>query len=314
MVKHKERILAYLLVASMTAVSGGCQKPAVSIAEANGSRETSVEETGTLTEKGEESMGQKSGKRGVTREAKEPEKAAISPDDFEGWSKLLNENEISEAFEKGMKEFAYKSGSAVLKEEQGNGNYSPLSLYYTLALAGCGATGETAEQILENLGIENQEELADQCRRLYQWYVYQTQRDQERMEQYGMKDYKSAISLGNSLWISDQLTINETYSNLAAEKFFASSYSVDFGNPDTGKEMGTWIGKKTNGVLKPQLSPDPGTLLAILNTLYFYGGWAEPFSPEMTKEDGFTLENGSKVTVPFLNRTEMMGAFKKGDG
>ena len=173
MVKHKERILAYLLVASMTAVSGGCQKPAVSIAETNGSRESSVEETGTLTEKGEESMGQKSGKRGVTREAKEPEKAAISPDDFEGWSKLLNENEISEAFEKGMKEFAYKSGSAVLKEEQGNGNYSPLSLYYTLALAGCGATGETAEQILENLGIENQEELADQCRRLYQWYVYQ---------------------------------------------------------------------------------------------------------------------------------------------
>ncbi len=314
MVKHKERILAYLLVASMAAVSGGCQKPAVSIAETNGSRESSVEETGTLAGKGEESMGQKSGKRGVTREAKEPEKAAISPDDFEGWSKLLNENEISEAFEKGMKEFAYKSGSAVLKEEQGNGNYSPLSLYYTLALAGCGATGETAEQILENLGIENQEELADQCRRLYQWYVYQTQRDQERMEQYGMKDYKSAISLGNSLWISDQLTINETYSNLAAEKFFASSYSVDFGNPDTGKEMGTWIGKKTNGVLKPQLSPDPGTLLAILNTLYFYGGWAEPFSPEMTKEDGFTLENGSKVTVPFLNRTEMMGAFKKGDG
>lgn len=317
MVKRKERILAYLLVVSMAAVSGGCQRPNMSMAqtqETQDNRESSVAEAETLEGKGEESMGQENDRKKITREAGEPEKVKLSPEDFEGWNKLLEENEISEAFEKGMREFAYKSGSAVLKEEQGNGNYSPLSLYYTLALAGCGATGETADQILENLGMESQEELAEECRRLYQWYVYQTQRDQERMAQYGMGDYKSAISLGNSLWISDQLTVHENYQKLAAEKFFASSYGVDFGNPDTGKEMGKWIARKTNGVLEPQLSPDPGTLLAILNTLYFYGGWAEPFSGEMTKEDVFTLENGSQVTVPFMNRTQMMGAFKKGDG
>ena len=134
------------------------------------------------------------------------------------------------------------------------------------------------------------------------------------MAHYGMEDYQSAIQLGNSLWISDQLNVYEEYQKLAAENFFASSYGVDFGKPDTGKRMGEWIAQKTNGILAPQLDIDPSTLLVILNTLYFYGGWAEPFSEEMTQEDVFYLENGGQDTVPYLNRTQREGAFKKGEG
>ena len=167
---------------------------------------------------------------------------------------------------------------------------------------------------MERLGVTDQEELADQCRRLYQSYAYHSQREQERMEYYGMEDYRSTIQLGNSLWISDQLNIFQEYQKLAGENFFASSYGVDFGSPDTGKKMGEWISQKTRGVLSPRLEPDPATLLAILNTLYFYGGWAEPFSGEMTQEDAFYLEEGGQVVVPYLNRTQMEGAFKRGEG
>lgn len=78
--------------------------------------------------------------------------------------------------------------------------------------------------------------------------------------------------------------------------------------------MGAWIAEKTNGVLKPQLSPDSSTLLAILNTLYFYGGWANPFAEERTADDVFVREDGSEVMVPYLNQTEDSGTFKKGDG
>ena len=168
--------------------------------------------------------------------------------------------------------------------------------------------------ILEKLGVKDQKELAEQCRRLYQSYGYQSQRDQERMAYYGMGDNPSTIQLGNSLWISDQLNIYEEYQKMAAEKFFASSYSVDFGSPDTEKKMGEWIAQKTNGVLVPQLAIDPATLLVILNTLYFYGGWVEPFSEEMTQEDVFYQEDGRQVAVPYLNRTQMEGKFKKGEG
>lgn len=251
---------------------------------------------------------------GKTLEAKEPEKADISPEDYEGWNRLLKAQTLSGEFQKGLEQFAWKSGSQVLKDAPGNGNFSPLSLYYTLALAGCGAEGETAAQILGSLGVEDQKELADQCRRLYQWYVYQTQRDQEQMAHYGMEGNKSTIRLGNSLWISNQLPVYEDYQNLAAEQFFASSYGVDFGDPSTGKQMGDWIAEKTKGVLAPQLEPDPATALAILNTLYFYGGWAEPFVEGDTREDVFTLEDGTRVQVPYMNQTRLDGAFKKRDG
>ena len=251
---------------------------------------------------------------GKTMEAKEPEKADISPEDYEGWNRLLKAQTLSGEFQKGLEQFAWKSGSQVLKDAPGNGNFSPLSLYYTLALAGCGAEGETAAQILGSLGVEDRKELADQCRRLYQWYVYQTQRDQEQMAHYGMEGNKSTIRLGNSLWISDQLPVYEDYQNLAAEQFFASSYGVDFGDPSTGKQMGDWIAEKTKGVLAPKLEPDPATALAILNTLYFYGGWAEPFAEGDTREDAFTLEDGSQVQVPYMNQTQLDGSFKKRDG
>lgn len=252
--------------------------------------------------------------RGTTREAKEPERAELSPEDYEGWNQLLDENRISGEFTKGLDLFAYKSGSAVLKNTQENGNYSPLSLYYTLALAGCGARGETAAQILENVGMEDKEDLAEQCGRLYRQYVYQSQREKEQMEHYGMEGYKSAICLGNSLWISDQLPVEEKYQEMAAEKFYASSYGVDFSDPETGKRMGEWIAHKTKGVLAPQITTDSGTLLTILNTLYFYGGWREPFSQEMTQEDSFTREDGGRITVPYLNRTELTGEFQKREG
>ena len=96
--------------------------------------------------------------------------------------------------------------------------------------------------------------------------------------------------------------------------FFAPSFPVDFKNSDTGKKMGGWIAKKTNGVMDPQIYVNPETLLAIINTLYFYGGWADPFPREMTKEDAFHLEEGGQVTVSYLNRTQREGAFKRGDG
>lgn len=308
--RSRKKEIAYALAALLTAAVG-CGGQADLPIQNQESGENLVTEP--MVE-GEVQMENQSRVRGKTMEAQEPEKAKIKAEDYESWNRLLDEHEVSESFQEGLNQFAYQSGSAVLKDTQGNENYSPLSLYYTLALAGCGSEGETADQILKNLGVEDQKELAEQCRKLYQWYAYQGQRNQERARYYGLGDYQSVVRLGNSLWISDQLSIREEYQKMAAEQFFASSYCVDFKNPDTGIQMGEWIARKTNDVLQPQLNPGSETVLSILNTLYFYGSWMEPFDEEMTQEDIFTLEDEEQVTIPYLNRTEMMGSFKKGNG
>ena len=251
---------------------------------------------------------------GMDREAEGPEAVSLAVDDYEGWNRLLEENEISQGFADGLRDFAYQSGSQVLKRETGNAVYSPLSVYYALALAGCGAEGETAKELLQALQVQDQEELAEQCRKLYQQYHYREQRTREEYEEYGAGDHDSCIRIGNSLWISRDLTVKKDYQELAAQAFFAPSYLVDFGQKETGERIGGWIARQTEGVLKPQIQLPSQTLLAIVDTLYFYGGWQMPFSPARTEEDVFYREDGTQVRCPYMDQIDEMGEFHKGEG
>lgn len=314
--RRSEMVLEGLIVFMAAMLLSGCQNPSKENETAKDSLSAVESEVRDRQEvsSGSQELPEQNNRPAEDMEAPEPEQMTFDADDYESWKQCLDDNEISDPFRKSLKQFSFESGSTVLKKVSDNGTYSPLSLYYALAMAGSGAQGETASQILEVLGAGDQEELMDQCRKLYTWYTYREQWENSRMKKYGAGDYNSKIQLANSLWISDRLEVKEDYRKMAAEQFFASSFSVDFEDPETGKRMGDWISRKTNGAMNPQIVPDEDTLLAIVNTLYFYGGWITPFQEEMTKTDEFTREDGSKVSCPFLNRTEQMGSFKRGDG
>lgn len=254
------------------------------------------------------------GTGGKDMEAESPKAVNYKADDYDAWNKLLEENRISDSFKEALSQFAFQSGSKVLGTEDSNANYSPLSLYYAMAIAGCGAEGETARQITDSLGVSDQSRLAEECRKLYQWITYYGQRQKTEYEQYGEGEYDSSMRLGNSLWVSDQMKLKEDYQKLVASQFFAGSYQVDFTGQEAKEKIAGWISEQTNGVLKPSLNLESDTMLAIVNTLYFYGGWRTPFSEMRTADDRFTKADGSAVTVPFMNRVDTMGRFRRGDG
>lgn len=242
-----------------------------------------------------------------------PEYVSYSEDDWEDWKRLLEDNCISEEFSKALERFAMVSGSSVLSGTKENVNYSPLSLYYALALVGCGAEGETADEILDILGMSDQAELSEQCRKLYQYFYYSELRNQA-YDAGSEEAYQDVIQLGNSLWISKKLEVKETYRNMVLERFFAQSYQVDFQSADAGSLMSKWISEHTKGVLEPELSLDSETLLSIINTLYFYGSWTEKFSQALTETDRFTLADGSQTEWDFMNSDDTAGRFQKGEG
>ena len=248
------------------------------------------------------------------REAAAVPAADLPADDFEGWNALLEENTISADFQRSLSEFAFESSSTVLSAEEENAVFSPLSLYYALAVLGSGASGETGQEILDTLGAEDREALADQCGKLFRNYVYTEERQRVMGETYEGEAPDSAVRLANSLWISEELSLDPSYQELCGEEFYASSYSVDFADGTAGERMGQWIAKQTKGVLEPRPALDPETMLAILNTLFFYGGWQDAFSENMTEEEVFTREDSSEVEVPFMNRTESMANYIRGDG
>src|SRR5699024_2367374 len=93
-----------------------------------------------------------------------------------------------------------------------------------------------------------------------------------------------SLRLANSLWVSEKIKLDSDYRKTCAEDFFASSHAVDFADADTGKRMGEWISEQTKGALAPTVELSPDTLLSILNTLYFYGGWQDNFDEKQTAE------------------------------
>ena len=166
------------------------------------------------------------------------------------WEQLFDETEISEAFREDLREFAFDSTAAASSKTDGNMVFSPLSLYYALSILGTGASGETEAEILEALGVRDKAELASQCGKLYRRYVYSQEQEKAIAGENGIEAQESAVRLANSLWISEKHVLNPKYQELCSEEFYASSYYVDFTDPETGKlVLNAILNQRSNDVL-----------------------------------------------------------------
>ena len=91
--------------------------------------------------------------------------------DLHDWNNTVSiedagESKVSEAFPQAVSGFAQKAAPLLLGEEE-NGCFSPLSLYYALALAGSGSQGKTQEEFLEVLCAPDLDWLGEQAGRCY---------------------------------------------------------------------------------------------------------------------------------------------------
>ncbi len=210
----------------------------------------------------------------------------------------LPEERISAA----LSDFSYAAACRLLSEE--NGNYSPVSLYFALALTASGAKGETQTELLSLLGLEQAEELTRECARLYNRLYTDTD--------------VSQLLISNSLWLDREvlgqdIAFNQDYIDTATGDFYSSVFAADFSGAKTAEEMSEWIFKNTKGKLKPQFQVSPGQAMSIINTVYFYAEWTSRFGEEETKEDTFHLKDGSGVSCPFMNQTLLRNNFYIGE-
>jgi len=224
---------------------------------------------------------------------------AYAFDDHDGWREIRENNPIDEAFIKAINDFTYKTASQILSEQNDNTNYSPLSLYYALALAASGAEGETADELLALLGMPDQASLSEQCGNLYR-RLY-------------IDNNIGKLQINNSLWMDNEIVWKDDFIRNAAENFYAYSFSEDFSDAKTAQLMAEWVSEKTNGTLKPEIKIDPEQILSIINTIYFYDQWINEFDKSKTEEDVFYLSDESTISCDFMNSISFTG-FSKGNG
>ena len=230
---------------------------------------------------------------------------ALAFDDLDAMWEVRDQNPVDDGFVAALNAFSYRTSAELFKQKGENINYSPLSLYYALALAASGAEGDTQKELLSLLGVMDGETLSKQSGNLYRLL-------------YSDNDI-GKLKIANSIWMDEDMNgepieFKEDFVKNAAENFYASSYSVDFANKDTGKAMAKWISDNTKGTLNPSIEPDKEQILSIINTVYFYDQWVDRFNKEKTANDVFHLADGNEVECDFMNQEFGSAGFVKGDG
>lgn len=229
----------------------------------------------------------------------------IAFEDSDARRELRDSNPVNEDTVSAVNQFSYNTAAQVLTGSEANACYSPLSLYYALALAATGAEGSTQDELLALLGAGNITELSEQCGNLYRLLYTDNE--------------ISRLKIAGSLWLDNEMegqtiSFKDSFIKNATEHFYASLFSVDFADESAGKAMGQWISDNTNGTLAPQFNTDAQQIMSILNTVYFYDQWIDRFDADKTEEDTFYPENGEETVCDFMNMTYASHGFSKGDG
>lgn len=185
--------------------------------------------------------------------------------------------------------FEWKLNTLMLRDK--NYMFSPLSIKLALAMAANGAEGETQQEILSALGIDDLDAFNAQV--------------QEKIAAYGANE-DVRLSIANSVWLNrdyagaQSARFNSGFLKLMADYYGAEADTVT--NADGVEKINGWIEQNTNGKIKDVLQ-DSNFLAALVNAVYFKGAWLQQFREEMTAPDTFTSSDGSEKEVDFMHQT-----------
>lgn len=178
-----------------------------------------------------------------------------------------------------------------------NGNYSdvnncvsPYSAFVALSMLANGDKGDTKEEILKTLRIDENSSI-------------------DSLNSYNSQLYKTLSSYGetlrcnisNSIWIIPDLMMNPSFSDIMQNVFGAYSGVSDFSTDYGIQKVNGWIEDSTNGIIKNFFNHTiPDATMIVANAVYFKGDWKVPFSKKLTQTGAFTTINGETEEVEMI--------------
>ena len=190
-------------------------------------------------------------------------------------------------------DFANRIFKETFKEE--NAVMSPLSLYVALSMASNGAAKETQKEFGELL-----------CGKNY---------DEKKLNNYNRAIIENAKKM-NSYNIANSLWVREAKTEKAFSKVLADVYKADVDKLTNEVPINNWVKEKTKGKIPSIIERvNPDDLAVIVNAIYFYGSWANPFEKSATRKRAFHKENGEDIQSDFMfNGDDGYTVFEYKDG
>ena len=189
---------------------------------------------------------------------------------------------VNATFDKAYSEEALDFANKIFREtfKEDNAVMSPLSLYVALSMASNGALAETQEEFGKLLCGENYDE------NKLNNYNRAIMENAKKMDSY---------TIANSLWIKEDKT------EKAFRDVLGKVYKADVDKLTTEVPINNWVKEKTKGKIPSILNKvNQDDFAVIVNAIYYYGTWMEPFKEKNTRPRDFHLENGTDVKTDFM--------------
>lgn len=230
------------------------------------------------------------------------EQKDYEPADFEGIlfvSSKTNENEEEIcSLPVNADELSFADKINAMMPEDKNYMFSPLSIKYAFAMAANGAAGETRQQLLDALEIDDLDKFNNEVKALIE--KYEAEKSME-------------LNIANSVWVNQSKTskrFNSAFSDILNEYYKADAEIVD--NANAVEKINSWVSEKTNDKIK-SIIDKPEFIAALVNAVYFKADWRTPFLERATQKDDFTTRGGEIKQIDFMNKTDYLEYYKSGE-
>ncbi|XP_038123331.1 protein Z-dependent protease inhibitor [Cyprinodon tularosa] len=171
--------------------------------------------------------------------------------------------------------------------------FSPLSISTSFAALLMASGGETHQEILKGLNLE-QLQVADQPElipRLFQLL-------QETIAQNGSLKVEQSMAL----FIRQQFEVDKEFEDKMRTFFHADVKTVDFADTvESVIYINDYIRQKTEDKIADMISTlDESTQLLLINSIFFRGAWQIPFDADLTRDRAFYIDNYNIMQVPMM--------------
>lgn len=197
-----------------------------------------------------------------------------------------------------------------LVDKEGNLIYSPFSIYQALLMTYAGAEGETAQQMMDVLGVTDNNEIHNVMNALKLTLQAEPTYTIEGMQ-------PLIFNIANALWVQKDFHFEQAFLDKLMANYAAGLALVDFNKPDEARDLiNHWVEVRTNEKIK-ELIPtgmlNEMTRLVLTNAVYFKGAWTNRFDSAQNTQEEFTSLNGAKSKVEMMNNSFTGAAFVEKD-
>ncbi len=179
---------------------------------------------------------------------------------------------------------------------------SPFSVSMALGMTLNGANGNTYEQIKQVLGFTNYDQ--ESINQVYKNYFSQLQ---------GI-DPQVILELANAIWYEQHFNVLQSFLDVNRNYFYAEVHKANFADPSTVTAINNWVKQKTHDKIQSILNYIPrGTLMYLLNAVYFKGTWTYQFDPKHTVNWTFQTQNGQNMNCSMMFMSKKLPYYQTAD-